>query len=170
MTGLRTPGASLSAQFDVDRYLLDSCRDVIAIEISDEAVRPDPNVAGRFRCVEHLRGGVEKLVVDAAVRQRDVDGDPWCKWTVRADIGLGVENHDDSRAIVEMGIEVPPFIAAAFRVDALTVFELRYFNGCDAKFLVIVWTIRQPKMAVLAAMHEYLTWMKRRRLPLPLKH
>jgi len=69
-----------------------------------------------------------------------------------------------------MGIEVPPFIAAAFRVDALTVFELRYFNGCDAKFLVIVWTIRQPKMAVLAAMHEYLTWMKRRRLPLPLKH
>jgi hypothetical protein len=31
-----------------------------------------------------------------------------------------------------MGIEVPPFIAAAFRADALTVFELRYFNGNNA--------------------------------------
>jgi hypothetical protein len=140
---------------------------VVAIEISDEAVRPDPDVTGRFRCVEHLGGGVEKLLVDAAVRQSDVDGDPWCEWTVRADIRLGVENHDDSSTIVEMGIEVPPFIAAAFRTDALTVFELRYFDGSDARFLVIVGTIRQPKMAVLAAMHEYLVWMKRRRLPLP---
>jgi hypothetical protein len=44
-------------------------------------------------------------------------------------LGLGVENHDDCGAVVEMGIEVPPFIAALFRVDALTVLKLGDFNG-----------------------------------------
>ncbi len=74
MTGLGTPGADLSRQFDVDRYLLDGCRDVVAIEIADEAVRPDPDVATGLRCVEQLRPGVEKLHEGAAVRQVDVDG------------------------------------------------------------------------------------------------
>jgi hypothetical protein len=57
------------------------------------------------------------------------------------------------RAIVEMGIEVPPFIAAPFRADELTS-KLRYFNGGDVKSLVIGATIRQPK-SVLAAMHGH---------------
>ena len=102
---------------------------------------------------EQLRPGVEKLIEGAAVRQGDVDGDPWRERTVRADIGLGVENHDDGRAIVEMGIEVPPFIVALFRADALTVLNLRYLIGGDAKSLVIGGTIRQAKVAVLAAKH-----------------
>ena len=112
MTGLRTPGGDVSRQFDVDCYVVDGCRDMIALEIADEAVRPDPNIATGFRCVEQLRLGVEELHEGAAVRQGEVDGDPWRERTVRADIGLGVEDHDDGRAIVEMGIEVPPFIAA----------------------------------------------------------
>ncbi len=82
---------------------------------------------------------------------------PWRERTVRADIGLGVENHDDGRTIVEMGIEVPPFIAAPFRADALTVFKLRYFDGSDAKSLVIGGTICQPKAAILAVMHGYVS-------------
>ena len=53
-----------------------------------------------------------------------------------------------------MGIEVPPFIAAPFRADALTILKLRYFNGGDVKSLVIGGAIRQPK-SVLAAMHGY---------------
>src|SRR5216683_2242774 len=64
-----------------------------------------------FRCVEQLRPGVEKFHEGAAVSQGEVDGDPWRERTVRADIGFGVENHNDGRTIVEMGIEVPPFIA-----------------------------------------------------------
>ena len=129
-------------------------RQRVAIEIADEAVRPDSDVATRLRCVEQLRPGIEKLLEGSAVRQGDVDGNPWRERTVRADIGLGVENHDDGRAIVEMGIEVPPFIAAPFRADALTILKLRYFNGGDVKSLVIGGTIRQPK-SVLAAMHRY---------------
>jgi hypothetical protein len=54
-----------------------------------------------------------------------------------------------------MGIEVPPFIAAPSRADALTVLKLRYFNGGDAESLVIGGTIRKPKVAVLVAMHGY---------------
>jgi hypothetical protein len=154
MTRLGTPGGDLSRQFDLDRYLLDGCRDMVAIEIADEAVRPDSDVATRLRCVEQLRPGIEKLLEGSAVRQGDVDGNPWRERTVRADIGLGVENHDDGRAIVEMGIEVPPFIAAPFRADALTILKLRYFNGGDVKSLVIGGTIRQPK-SVLAAMDGY---------------
>ncbi len=80
-----------------------------------------------------------------------------------ADIGLGVENHDDSRTIVEMGIEIPPFIVTAFRAGALTVFKLRYFNGSDAKSLVIGGTICQPKTAILAAMHGYSLLRRSRR-------
>src|SRR5258708_30635086 len=152
MTGLGTPSAALSRQFDVDRYLLDGCRDVVVIEIAEAAVRPDPDVATGLRCVEQLRPGVEKLLEGSAVRQGDVDGNPWRERTVRADIGLGVENHDDGRAIVEMGIEVPPFIAAPFRADALTILKLRYFNGGDVKSLVICWTDRQAK-SVLSSMH-----------------
>src|SRR6202022_1629680 len=128
---------------------------MVAIEIADEAVRPDPDVASRLRCVEQIRAGVEKLLEGAAVRQGNVDGDPRREWTVGADIRLGVENHHDGRTIVEMGVEVTPFITAALRADALTVFKLRYFNGGDAKSLVIGGTIRQPKTAILAVMHGY---------------
>jgi len=39
VAGLRTPGADLSARFDVDRYFFDGCRDVVEIEIADETVR-----------------------------------------------------------------------------------------------------------------------------------
>src|SRR5712671_6762097 len=155
MTGFGTPGGNISRQFDVDRYFLDGCRNMVALEIADESVRPDPNIATGFRCLEQLRPGVEKLHESAPVRQGDVDGDPRRERTVRADIGFGVENHDDGRAIVEMGIEVPPFIAATFRADTLAVLKLRYVNGRDAKTLVIGGTIRQPKVAVLAAIHGY---------------
>lgn len=123
------------------------------MEIADEAVRSDPDVATGLRSAEQLRLGVEKLIEDAAVRQSDVDGDPRRERTVAADIGLGVENHDDGRAIVEMGVEVPPFIAATLRADPLTVLKLRHLDGGDAKSLVIRGTIRQPKVAALAAMH-----------------
>jgi hypothetical protein len=51
-----------------------------------------------------------------------------------------------------MGIEVPPFIAALFRVDALTVLKLGDFNGGDAKSVVVGWAIRQSKVAALAAL------------------
>ena len=94
-----------------------------------------PILTSQLRCVEQLRPGVEKLLEGAAVRQGDVDGNPWRERTVRADIGLGVENHDDGRTIVEMGIEVPPFIAAPFRADALTVFKPRYFKGAMPSLL-----------------------------------
>src|SRR5260370_34735820 len=111
MTGPGTPGGHVSRQFDVDRYLLDGCRDVKALEISDEAVRPDLDIAAGLRCLEQLRPGIEKLHEGAAVRQSEVDGDPWRERTVRTDIGLGIEDHDDGRTIVEISIEVPPFIA-----------------------------------------------------------
>src|SRR6202048_3318079 len=163
MTGLGTPGADLSRQFDIDRYLLDGCRDMVAIEIADEAVRPDPDVASRLRCVEQLRAGVEKLLKGAAIRQGNVDGDPGRERTVGADIRLSVENHDDGRTIFEMSIKVPPFIAAALRADALTVLKLRYLIGGDAKSLVIGGTIRQAKAAILAAMHGYSLLRRSRR-------
>src|ERR1700731_4207624 len=137
MTGLRTPGTDLSRQFDVDRYLLDSCRDVVAMEIAAEAVRSDPDVTSRFRCAEQLRSGVEKLLEAAAIRQRNVDLTKGREWTVGADTGLGVKDHDDGRPIVEMGIEVPPFIMAAFRAGALTVFKPCNFNRRDAQSVVI---------------------------------
>jgi hypothetical protein len=41
-----------------------------------------------------------------------------------------------------MRIEVPPFIAAPFRVDALTLLKLGDFNGGDAKFLAVGRKIR----------------------------
>src|ERR1700686_1500763 len=125
------------------------------MEIADEGVRPDPDVGTRLRCIEQLRTGVEKFHGAAAVGQSDVDGDPWCERTIGADIGLGKEHHDDGRTIVEMRVEVPPFVLAPFRADALTVLKLRYFNGGDAKSLVIGGTISQPKVAILAAIHAY---------------
>jgi len=54
-----------------------------------------------------------------------------------------------------MSIELPPFIAALFRTDALPILKLRYVNGGDAKSLIIGGTIRQPKVIVLAAMHGF---------------
>lgn len=151
MTRLGAPSADLSRQFDIDRYLLDGCRDVVAMKIADEAVRPDPDITTGLRCVEQLGSDVQSFVEDSVVGYCDVDGYPWCEGTTGADIGLGVENHDN--AIVEMGVEVPPFIAAPIRVDALTVLKLGDFNGADAKSLVVGRQIRQPEVAVLAALH-----------------
>src|SRR3954453_21080755 len=154
MTGLGTPGGHVCRQFDVDRYLLDGCRDMEALEISDEVVRPDLDIAAGLRCLNQLRPGIEKLHEAAAVRQSEVDGDPWREWTVRADVRLCIEDHDNGRTTVEMSIEVPPFIAALLRTDALPILKLRYVNGGEVKSLVIGGTIRQPKVAILAAMHR----------------
>jgi hypothetical protein len=43
-------------------------------------------------------------------------------------VGVGVENHDDNGALVEMGVEVPPFSPSAFYSDALTVLKIGDFN------------------------------------------
>jgi hypothetical protein len=56
-----------------------------------------------------------------------------------------------------MSVEVPPLIATAFRTDALTVFELGYLDGSDAKSLVIGGSVRQPLAPTLAAMHGILS-------------
>jgi hypothetical protein len=53
----------------------------------------------------------------------------------RPDIGLGVENYDDGGVIVEMGVEVQPFIASALLADALTV-----LNGALPENLVTLST------------------------------
>src|ERR1700722_1605915 len=168
MTGFGTPGGNISRQFDVDRYFLDRCRDTVVLEIACEAVSPDSDIATGFGCLEQLRPGVEKLVEGAAVRQSDVDGHPWCKWTVRADIGLGIEDHDDGRTIFEMGIEVPPFILAPFRADALTVLKLGYFVRSDPQSAVIEGMISQPKVAFLTETHGISllrqSWLTRGRL------
>jgi hypothetical protein len=123
------------------------------MKIADEAVRPDLDITTGLRCVEQLGSDVQNFIEDSAVGYCDVDGYPWSEGTTGADIGLGVENHDDDGAIVEMGVEVPPFIAAPIRIDALTVLKLGDFNGADAKFLVVGRQIRQPEVAVLAALH-----------------
>jgi hypothetical protein len=111
--------------------------------------------------------GVENknFVEDAAVRQGDVDGYPWRKGAIGADIGLGVENDYDGGVIVEMRIEVPPFIAAPICVDALTVLKRGDFNGGDAKFLVVGRQIRQPEVAVLAGRCPR-TWLLFRHEPI----
>ena len=128
---------------------------MVALEIADEAVRPDPDVATGLRCVEQLGPGVEKLHEVSAVRQGEVDGDPRRERTVRADIGLGVEDHDDGGAVVEVGVEVPPLVAAVFSADALAVLELRDRSRVDVKSFVIGGAIGQPKVAALAVIHGY---------------
>src|SRR4030081_2132237 len=153
MTGPGTPGGHVSCQFDVDRNLLDGCRDVIAIEIANEAVRADPGVASRLRCVEQLRLRVEKLHKTAAVGQREIEGDPWRERTVRADIGLRKEDHDNGRTVVEMSIEVPPSAVDRFGPVVFPLVGLGYVTLGDAKSLIIGGTIRHPEMTVLAAMH-----------------
>ena len=139
VTRLGALGADLPRQFDIDRYFLDGRRDVVVMKIADEAVRPDPRTSQpdlrSARTTPALTS--RSFIEDAAVRQSDVDGDPRRERTVAADIGLGVENRDDGRAIVEMGVEVPPFIAATLRADPLTVLKLRHLDGGDAKSLVI---------------------------------
>src|SRR5258708_36922729 len=108
MTGFRTPSRNVSRQFDIDRYLLDGCRDVVAIEIADEAIGPDPDIATGLRCVEWLRPGVEKFLETAAVRQGKVDGHPGRARTFRAAVGLGLTNQTDGGTIGELGTNGPP--------------------------------------------------------------
>jgi hypothetical protein len=83
-------------------------------EIADEAVIPIRTSGTGLRCAEQLRPGVENFTEDAAVLQGDVNSDPGRHRTVRADIGLGVENHDDYGGVVEMGVEAPPLIVPLF--------------------------------------------------------
>jgi hypothetical protein len=156
MARLGAPSANLPRQFNIDRYFLDGCRDMVPMQIADEAVRPDPDITTGRRCAKRLGSDVENFIEDSAVGRCDVDGYSWCEGAIGADIGLSVENLDDGGAIVEMGVEVPPFIASAFRADALTVLKLGDFNRSDAKFLVVGRQIRQPEMAVLAALHALL--------------
>src|SRR6266851_4980641 len=124
MAGLWTPGANLTRQFDLDRYFLNGSGDAV------------------------------ELLEPPAIRQREIDGDSRCERSIRAHVRLGPEDHDDGRAVVEMGIEVPPLVAALFRADTLAILGLSHFDGIDAQFLIVGGPARQPKMVVLVARHD----------------
>jgi hypothetical protein len=74
-------------------------------------------------------GGVAEPVELTPIEQREIDGDPRRERPIRAQVGLGIEDHDDGRAVIEMGVEVPPLVAALFRVDTLGILE---FNQIGA--------------------------------------
>jgi hypothetical protein len=154
MAGLWPPGAYLARQFNLDRYFFNSCRDAVAMEIADKAIGSDAHIAPRLGRGELIGDGVVDFVELPTIRQREIDGDTWCERSIGAHVRLGVEDHDDGCAIIEMGIEVPPLIAALFRAHALAIFELSHLNGIDAKFLIVGGPIRQPKMTVLVARHD----------------
>jgi hypothetical protein len=88
MTRNGAPSADLSRQFDIDRYLLDGGRDVAAMKIPDEAVRPDPDITTGLRCVEQLGSDVQSSVDDSVVGYCDVDGYPWCEGPPGLRLGL----------------------------------------------------------------------------------
>jgi hypothetical protein len=48
MAGLWTPGANLTGQLDLDRYFFNSCRDAVAMEITDKTIASDPHIAPRL--------------------------------------------------------------------------------------------------------------------------
>ena len=74
--------------------------------------------------------------------------------SIRAHVRLGVKGHDDGCAVIEMGIEVSPLVAAFFRADTLAILELNHFDGIDARLLIVGGTACQPKTAVLVARHD----------------
>ena len=154
MAGLWTPGANLTRQFDLDGYFLDGGRDSVTVKIADKTIGSDPHIAPLLGRRELIGGGVVELLEPPAIRQREIDGDPRCERSIRAHVRLGVEDHDDGRAVIEMGIEVPPLVAALFRADPLAVLELSHFDGIDAKFLIVGGPAGQPKMAVVVAGHD----------------
>jgi hypothetical protein len=137
VAGLWTPGANLTRQFDLDRYFLNRSCDAVATEITDNAIGTDPHIAPLLGRGELLGGGVVELLELPAIWQREIDGDPRCERSIRAHVRLGIEDHDDGGAVIEMGIEVPPLIAAFFRADTLAILELSHFDGIDAKFLIV---------------------------------
>jgi hypothetical protein len=154
MAGLWTPGANLTHQFDLDRYVLNGGGDVVAMEIPGKAIGSDPYIAPLLGGGELIGGGVVELVEPPAIRQRKIDGDPRCERSVRAHVRLGVEDHDDSGAVIEMGIEVPPLVAAIFRAETLAVLELSNFDRIDAKPLVVGGEARQAKTLAVVARHH----------------
>jgi hypothetical protein len=137
VAGLWTPGANLTRQFDLDRYFLNGSCDAVATEITDKAIGSDPHIAPLLGRGELLGGGVVELLELPAIWQREIDGDPRCERSIRAHVRLGIEDHDDGSAVIEMGIEVPSLMAAFFRADTLAILELSHFDGIDAKFLMV---------------------------------
>jgi hypothetical protein len=124
------------------------------MEITDKAICSDPYIAPLLGRGELIGGGVVELLEPPAIWQREIDGDPRRERSIRAHVRLGVEDHDDGRAVIEMGIEVPPLVAALFRADTLAILELSHFDGIDAKFPIVGGPARQPKMPVLVARHD----------------
>jgi hypothetical protein len=181
VAGLWTPGANLTRQFDLDGYFINGSRDAVAMEIAGKAIGSDPHIASLPGRAELIGGGVVDLVEPPAIRQREIDGDPRCERPIRAHIRLGVEHHHDGRAIIEMGVEVPPLVAALFGADTLAILELRHRDGSDAELLIIGGQARQAKLAVVVAGHDwaFVGWQdfewecrlrnQRSRLPSPLK-
>jgi hypothetical protein len=155
MAGLWTPGANLTGQFDLDRYLLNGGRDAVVMEITEKAIGSDSHITFLLGRGKLIGSGVIDFVEPSTIRQREIDGDPRCKRPVRAHIRLGVEDHNDSRAVIEMGIEIPPLVTAPFRPDTLTIFKLNHTDGIDAKSLIVDGPIRQRKTAVRVRRHFY---------------
>jgi hypothetical protein len=125
MAGLWTPGANLTGQLDLDRYFLNGSRDAVAMEITRKVIGPDPHIALLLGHGELIGCAAVDPVELPTIWQREIDGDPRCERSIRAPDRLGVEGHDDSCAVIEMGIEVPPVIAALSRTHALAIFDYR---------------------------------------------
>jgi hypothetical protein len=123
-------------------------------QIADKAIGSDPNIAPLFGRGEIIGAGVAEPVELPAIWQREIDGDPRSERSIRAHVRLRIEYHNNGRTVIEMGVEVPPLVAAFFRADALTILELRHFDGLEAKFSIVGGSACQPKIAVLVASHR----------------
>jgi hypothetical protein len=134
MPRLWTPGANLARQFDLHGDFLNGRRNALGMEITDKAIGSDPHIAPLLGRAEVTSGWVVDFLKPSPVIQCEINCDPRREWSIRAHIRLGIEDHDDGRAVIEVSVELPPFVASLFDANALATLEWVHFDGNEPGF------------------------------------
>jgi len=118
---LGPPGGHLGAQLDVEPEVVVHDADLVAVAAVDEGGLPDPHVAAVLRSREVGRPRVDREAALAEAGSVELDADLRAQPGPGAEARLGEEGHDEGAAVLEVGVEVPPLVAARSAIGAHAV-------------------------------------------------
>src|SRR6202158_2516132 len=118
--------------------------DVVVVQVAAKGVLADPDIApipaGREPIWRNVRFDTNRWLsgpIEFQCGER-------CQLAVRVQLWLGVKNNYQRRAVVQVGIKVPPLVAARSAFGSHTVFEGFDAPGLDAEFRKVFWLVGKP--------------------------
>ncbi len=125
----RSPRRHLTGQRDIGDDAVNLDVDRVRMQVTPEGARADAHIAALLGGGEFMPFPEVRLLHAPAVGIIEVQRNIWREGLADVRDGLRVEGNDELRAVVEVGVEVPPFVGPRTPVGAHPIFPgLNHFR------------------------------------------